>query len=132
MAQRSHDWFAQAERDLEHSRASARDGRHEWACFAAQQAAEKALKALLLVHNVEAREHSLVELLDYVRAQARIEPPPEILTAARKLDPHYIQARYPGPRGPAPEALYDDVIAKEMIGCAADLLRWVEPLLARP
>ena len=81
---------------------------------------------------VEAREHSLVELLDHVRAQARLEPPPEVLTAARKLDPHYIQARYPGPHGPAPEALYDEVIAKELVGCADEILRWVEPLLATP
>jgi len=39
---RSRDWFAQAERDLEHARSAQREGRHEWACFAAHQAAEKA------------------------------------------------------------------------------------------
>jgi HEPN domain-containing protein len=43
MADRSADWLAQADRDLEQARASQRDGRHEWACFAAQQSAEKAL-----------------------------------------------------------------------------------------
>ena len=46
MANRSRDWFAQAERDLEHARHARRDGSHEWACFACQQAAEKAAKAL--------------------------------------------------------------------------------------
>ena len=48
MPNRSPDWFAQAERDLEQARASERDARHEWACFAAQQAAEMALEALHL------------------------------------------------------------------------------------
>ena len=37
MTDRSGDWLAQAERDLEQARASQEDGRHEWACFAAQQ-----------------------------------------------------------------------------------------------
>ena len=48
MTDRSQDWLAQAERDLDQARASRNDGRHEWACFAAQQSAEKAVKALHL------------------------------------------------------------------------------------
>lgn len=45
MTYRSHDWLAQAERDLEFARTAQQVGRHEWACFAARQAAEKAVKA---------------------------------------------------------------------------------------
>jgi HEPN domain-containing protein len=48
MADRSKDRLAQAHDDLEQAEASRRDGRHNWACFAAQQAAEKALNALHL------------------------------------------------------------------------------------
>jgi HEPN domain-containing protein len=44
MADRSRDWLMQAGRDLEQARDSRASGRHEWACFAAQQAAEKAVK----------------------------------------------------------------------------------------
>lgn len=54
MANRALDWFRQAERDLEHARDSSRAGRHEWACFAAHQAAEKAVKALHLYIGQEA------------------------------------------------------------------------------
>ncbi|MGH9337611.1 MAG: HEPN domain-containing protein, partial [Vicinamibacteria bacterium] len=39
---RAEDWLAQAVRDLDQARASRDDGRHEWASFAAHQAAEKA------------------------------------------------------------------------------------------
>ncbi|MGQ9839523.1 MAG: HEPN domain-containing protein [Anaerolineae bacterium] len=46
MAQRSADWLRQAQRDLEHARHDASDGYYEWGCFSAQQAAEKAVKAL--------------------------------------------------------------------------------------
>jgi HEPN domain-containing protein len=42
MTTRKWDWFRQAERDLEQAESSHREGRHEWACFAAQQSAEKA------------------------------------------------------------------------------------------
>lgn len=46
MPNRWKDWLDQAEGDLEQAEASRKDGRHEWACFAAHQAAEKAVKAL--------------------------------------------------------------------------------------
>ena len=46
MTQRWNDWFAQAEHDLEQADSSLSEGRHDWACFAAHQAAEKAVKAL--------------------------------------------------------------------------------------
>jgi len=38
--------ISQAVRDLEQAADSRAEGRHEWACFAAHQAAEKAVKAL--------------------------------------------------------------------------------------
>jgi HEPN domain-containing protein len=41
MPARHMDWFRQAERDLEQAEDSMRAGRHEWACFAAHQAAEE-------------------------------------------------------------------------------------------
>ncbi|MFA5786565.1 MAG: HEPN domain-containing protein, partial [Actinomycetota bacterium] len=34
---RAQDWFRQAGRDLEQAEESRKSGRHEWACFAAQQ-----------------------------------------------------------------------------------------------
>lgn len=45
---RARDWLYQAERDLEMAEVARGVSRHEWACFAAQQAAEKAVKALYL------------------------------------------------------------------------------------
>jgi len=37
MPSRARDWFNQAVRDLEQAKDSQKAGRHEWACFAAQQ-----------------------------------------------------------------------------------------------
>jgi HEPN domain-containing protein len=90
MADRSWDWMAQAERDLEVARANAEQEYHEWACFAAQQAAEKALKAALYSRLRESRTHSLRLLLGDIDDNA----PETAVQAARVLDRYYIPTRY--------------------------------------
>jgi HEPN domain-containing protein len=122
-------WLETAREDREMAGLAASNGHLAPAAFHCQQAAEKILRALLLQHNVEAREHSLVELLEMVEKQARLVPPPEVVTAARKLDPHHIQARYPGPHGPRPASLYDGTIIKELRECTDLIFDWVEPAL---
>lgn len=123
-------WILTAREDLETARLVARNALWAPAAFHSQQAAEKAIRALLLEHHVEAREHSLVELLDMVSRQLGLDAPPAVLTAARKLDPHYIQARYPGPHGPRPATLYDEAIIQELLGCVEELFQWVESHLS--
>ncbi len=53
MANRSQDWFRQAQRDLEQAECARAAGHHEWCCFISQQAAEKSLPvpADLLVYT---------------------------------------------------------------------------------
>ena len=60
---RSKDWLDQAMRDLEHARASIELGHFEWSCFAAQQAAEKAIKAVFEDMGAVAWGHSAADLL---------------------------------------------------------------------
>lgn len=99
MADRSRDWLAQAERDLEQARASQEQGRHEWACFAAQQAAEKAVKAVHLALKQEAWGHVVARLL----RELPIPVDPTLVERAKVLDGFYVSARYPNgfPEGPA-------------------------------
>jgi HEPN domain-containing protein len=54
MVSRASDWFRQALRDLEHAIRSLEQGDYEWACFAAHQASEKAVKALYQKLRLEA------------------------------------------------------------------------------
>lgn len=93
MPERSADWLRQAERDLGHARRSRDGGDHEWACFAAQQAAEKAVKALALRLGGEPWGHSVTTLLACLPEELR--PSPEMMDGAKSLDKHYIQPRYP-------------------------------------
>lgn len=62
--ERSADWMDQAQGDLAHARHDMAAGFHDWACFSAQQAAEKAAKAVLQKLRVEAWGHSAADLLE--------------------------------------------------------------------
>ena len=63
MVSRAEDWLRQALRDLEHARRSLKFGDYEWACFAAQQAAEKSVKALYQKLGIEVWGHSVSRML---------------------------------------------------------------------
>jgi HEPN domain-containing protein len=93
MPERFRDWLRQARLDLEHARLADREGHLEWAVFAAQQAAEKACKALHLSLGSDAWGHDLTALLEALPAPQR--PSPDLLDRARALDKHYLPARYP-------------------------------------
>jgi len=93
MANRGPDWLAQAQRDLAHAEHAVAAGDYEWSCFAAQQAAEKAVKGLLLALGGEGWGHSVFHLLEGLAT--RFPVPDALLLAARRLDRHYILARYP-------------------------------------
>ncbi len=129
MANRDADWFRQAERDLEQARDSESSGRHEWACFASQQAAEKAVKALHLNRGQEAWGHVISRLLaDLPPALPAGE---ELLDKARVLDAYYIAPRYANghPEGP-PFEHYGALQSREAIAYAGEILEFVRTRLA--
>jgi HEPN domain-containing protein len=93
MSERSQDWFRQPVRDLESAHAQKEDGFFEWACFIAQQAAEKAVKAVYQKLGGEAWGHAVTDLLRGL--EEKVSVPGEILACAQDLDKFYIPARYP-------------------------------------
>jgi HEPN domain-containing protein len=117
MASRAEDWLRQSRRDLEHARDTLGDGTFEWAAFAAQQSAEKAVKALLQSLGGEARGHSVSQLLTALPEAAR--PSPDVIEVAKELDKHYIGPRYPNsyPEG-APLDFYTRAEAQRAIDAA--------------
>ncbi len=129
MAARYEDWMAQAERDLEHARHSVRDADYEWASFASQQAAEKAVKAVCQKLGGEARGHSIIGLLRGLAP--KINVPKDLQDVAKELDSSYIGARYPDafPDG-APFDMYTDAVAKRMIAYAKSILEFCKSHLA--
>jgi HEPN domain-containing protein len=131
MAERSADWMAQAVRDLDAARWQAGGGFYEWACFASQQAAEKAVKAAYARFGGVAWGHSVSELL--VGLAERVEVPGELLLAARRLDRFYIPARYPnGWDAGSPKDFYTGEDAERAIADCEQILRFCSGLLAGP
>jgi HEPN domain-containing protein len=128
VADRSSDWFRQAERDLEQARSSAREERHEWACFAAQQAAEKAVKALHLSLGQEAFGHVVARLL----RELPVETPALLIEQARVLDSFYIPTRYANghPEG-APFEHFGSLQSAEAIRYASEIITFVGSRLAK-
>lgn len=122
MAGRADDWHRQAEADLEHARHALDDGDYSWACFAAQQAAEKVAKAVHEARGQEAWGHVVTELLEALRAG---EPAIDeaLLDRARQLDKLYIPTRYPnGLAGGAPADFYTRAEAERAIADAEAVL----------
>ncbi len=128
MPNRSRDWFAQAGRDLDQARSSKSEGRHEWACFAAHQAAEKAVKALHLKLGQEAWGHVTARLL----TELPDPPPEEIIDKARVLDNFYIPTRYPNghPAG-APYEHYGSIQSEEAIRYAGEIIKFISLQMAQ-
>ena len=124
MPNRWRDWFRQAERDLEHAGASASAGRHEWACFAAHQAAEKAVKALHLKLGQEGWGHVVARLLADLPAAMSV--PDDVIERGRVLDNFYLPTRYPNahPSG-SPFEHYGPLQSGEAIGHAGQILEFV-------
>ncbi len=129
MASRARDWFRQAERDLEQALDSRRAGRHEWACFAAQQAAEKAVKALHLHFGQEAWGRVVANLLRELPEAAA--PPEELVEKGRFLDNFYIPTRYPNshPEG-VPGEHYGPLQSEAAIRYAREILEFVRLQMA--
>ncbi|MBI4456040.1 MAG: HEPN domain-containing protein [Acidobacteria bacterium] len=126
---RAADWLRQAKKDLKHSVHARADGDFEWSCFAAQQAAEKSLKAAFQKRGKEGWGHSLMGLCQALADD--IPVPPEIAGAARRLDKHYIPSRYPnGFASGAPSDYYADEDAEAAIKDADEIIRFCEGLRA--
>ncbi len=129
MANRSWDWLNQANSDLEQAEDSQRGGHHEWACFAAQQAAEKAVKALHLHLGQEAWGHVVAVLLRDLPPEAAV--PEALIDRARVLDNFYIPSRYPNshPEG-APFQHYGPLQSEDAIRHARAILDFTRSQMA--
>uniref|UniRef100_A0A7C5VY33 HEPN domain-containing protein n=1 Tax=Thermomicrobium roseum TaxID=500 RepID=A0A7C5VY33_THERO len=127
--ERSADWLAQAQADLAAARLMFNNGFHEWACFAAQQAAEKAAKAALQRGGRDTWGHSVATLLLALRDLAVV--PDLLVDAALELDKAYIGTRYPDvhPVG-APHALYTRGEAERCLNYAERIVEFCAHLVA--
>ena len=127
MPNRAEDWLLQAERNFEQAESSRDEDRHEWACFAAQQAAELAVKALHLANGQEAWGHVVARLL----RELPFNPPTDLVEKGSVLDNFYVPTRYPNghPEG-APFHHYGKIQSGEAITYAGEIIEFVRLKMA--
>lgn len=130
MPNRAPDWMNQALRDLAQADDSRAAERHEWACFAAHQAAEKAVKALHLHLGQEAWGHVAARLLSELPEDTQV--PAGLIDKARVLDTFYIPPRYPNshPEG-APFEHYGALQSEEAIRYAREIVEFARSQMAK-
>src|SRR4030067_3683885 len=127
MAERALDWLKQAEKDIEKAKLDLDWGYYEWACFTAQQAAEKAVKALIQRLHGEAWGHGTKALLDNLPFDTSI-----LSDDARLLDKLYIPTRYPNglPQG-IPHDYFTKREAEQAVEAASRIYEWCESKISR-
>lgn len=131
MPVRAHDGFRQAEADLRHARHARGDRDHEWARFAAQQAAEKAVRAVYDAHHLEGWGHTISTLLGNL--PDRMKAPAGLVAQAKSLDEHHIPTRYPnGFDSGAPTDVYTAAEADRAIQDAAAIVEFCRQHLPPP
>ena len=131
MSNRSRDWYEQSRRDLDLARQAKQHSSHEWACFAAQQAAEKAVKAVILSRGGQPWGHSVLALVTSLPSEMIV--PTEVVDAARELDKLYVPTRYPnGFDQGKPGDYFTDKDASRAIEQATIVLDYSERHLPRP
>ena len=129
MPNRSLDWLRQADRDFEQAMDSRHAERHEWACFAAQQAAEKAIKALHLHTGQEAWGHVIAQLLEEL--PETIDVPELLVEKGSVLDNFYVPSRYPnGHSTGAPFEHYSQLQSEVAIQYAREIIEFARAQMA--
>ena len=112
---------------MEMAVAALAEGRHDWACFAAHQAAEKAVKSLHLAHGQEVWGHGIERMLRDLPG----EVPQDLADRAKVLDTFYVPTRHPDshPEGTAFEH-YGRLQSEEAVEHAGAILAFVRHALA--
>jgi len=124
-------WLRQAGDDYRFGRTALAGGFYAQACFVAQQAAEKAVKA---VHYGRTGRpvigHSVHVLLRRLNARAGVTA--ELLALAGELDQYYVSARYPDALpGVAPVDAFSIDQARAALSAAHRIVRWARTQVSR-
>ena len=117
-------WMRHAESDLAYACANPKGVLPEHRCFHAQQAAEKALKAVFVAHGMDVRiTHFINVLLNDLKVEG-VEIPPEV-ESVRDLTVYATETRYPSVEE-IPESRPEEAIQK-----ARAALKWAKKEIAQ-
>ena len=114
------EWLNRARSNLAHARNRTAEVYLEELCFNAQQAAEKAIKALMIARGIEfPYVHDLGHLLSLLEDQGEVIP--STIRRASELTKYATATRYPGAVRPVTETEH-----VEAVELAEAVVRWAE------
>lgn len=126
MNNKSKNWLEEAEWDLENAEILLKNKRYNTVVFHSQQAADKALKALLYFNNINGWGHSIFTLLEKYKELKKLDLD-DLSRYALNLDKHYITTRYPDALPDlAPHNAYNNQEAELAIEQADKLIQFVK------
>lgn len=100
------EWLNRARSNLALARSQAPGAYLEDLCFEAQQAAERAIKSILISRRIDfPYVHDLTRLLSLL--EEADEEIPDIVLKAGELTPYALITRYPGPARPVTREEYE-------------------------
>ncbi|MHA1713401.1 MAG: HEPN domain-containing protein [Candidatus Ranarchaeia archaeon] len=120
------EWFNECEKELQVAKDILQLGHWNYVVFHCQQAAEKAVKALLHFINLSPWGHSSYALMLEFYELSKQKPDDDVLTCCSKLDTFYTSARYPSIAGVTPYRLFNRGLANEAINCVEKVIRFVK------
>ncbi len=120
----SQKWLERASGDLKDSAYNLKGKRFRTALFLAQQAAEKALKAVLIK-----KKGKFERIHDLVKLAKEAEAPESIISMTAALSPFYLQMRYP-------DAEFDETelsaaAANTLHNYAKEIIKWAKAEISR-
>ncbi len=121
MRKETKNWWEQAKEDLKAAKINYGNKVYYVASFLSQQAAEKALKALLIEKN-----SNIPKVHDLVFLAKRVQASQDLIDQCDKLTWVYIETRYPDFSGEKPHHKFTKETVKEHLSIAEEILAWVE------
>lgn len=124
----SQKWLKFSDEDLRAADSTLGDGVFSAACFHAQQAVEKAIKAVLLTKTGKVpKQHSILRLTEMSEDKELFEKHKENLEF---LDKFYVPTRYPDALpGSLPEGLPNGQDAEEAVEAAKEIVESIKKIL---
>ncbi|MBI4167374.1 MAG: HEPN domain-containing protein [Candidatus Aenigmarchaeota archaeon] len=113
-------WVARAGKDLRAANINLKQNLFDVAAFLSHQAAEKALKALYIL-----KFKRLWKIHDLEKLALTLSADKEIIEHCTKLNPHYMDTRYPI------DINYNKKMAEDAVKCSEAVVKWAKKRLKK-
>lgn len=120
MEQEVKNWWSQAIEDLDSAEVNLKVKKFYISSFLSQQAVEKALKALYIK-----KFKKLIKIHNIVVLAQELDLPDKLINICDRLNPVYLEARYPDASGTLPVYEYSEEDSRKDLKDAKEVMEWI-------